>query len=987
MSTLLKNSQELPATSMAPIHQNQYGDRVQRRKFRNVFGPQCSVFAYLKHPASLVPALTGKASNPMMTCPHLQLRLVRAFQGRQQCCGGYGGTAERHRTTSVPEARRPYLDRAIIRLRLLYSALISAARCRGTRLSETTGWTHRLPGINSRGWEKQFRKMVKLDSLIIKALNTSGALAREFPPILPTSSTTSDPTSSAQSCPDSEPKHTSGSQRLSQLFPSRPNSLISPISPASSSSYRRSYPSPLVPAAEPPYRIPRAPAPPLFHEDTASSPVACSYDHQSVSHTLQSKSGTKRLFSRLASLRAGGLRVNTYGRLGDEEAASSKRQLPGMQEAEESVGHDLSSYEGLPLRSFQPRIRGEHPLEVKREQDLHEAAHAAEFERLESQLGAGMTTILQKPFTHNPIRPPHESSGTLQRGFSVSEMAHLQAKDAQKEADTKGDIVAVAEIPIDISDSIAGTDFDRRSSIMTADTSLAGKDAQTSYFFPHDPDMPSWRPFTMGWPWIAMLITVALVLSGLQEFLCQWSMGHVKAHSEEGILRFGKVGDLTVGLYFAWQYAPIMIFVLYGILWQMTDFEVKRLEPFYQLSQKTGATAGESLNMDYLTFMSWAVPLRALRHKQYAVIYSSMGTMIASSVVPVLQAASIKMEQIEESEQGQPQKVVRVVPPWSRAVSGCLLIVAFCGAMLMYAMRRKSGLQSDPKGIAGIAAMATKSHILADFHGLDKAPLHKIHKQLRHRRYILHKSSMWQGEYIRNSKDKVPETGTDPRPLMLRKRFGFAFITFIIAVAIATPIFTFVERAAAITLKLPFLMTGLATIIRMLWNTLNTDVRMLQPFWILAHRHAPPKTLTLDYAGTNPLFLPFQAFFNRHYLVALVALGSILAEILTVCVSSISVDGKKFIPGLGRIHDNDVSSANNTVHNTDPDDHYNTDQTYRSFWSSFTLSILILIYLVVTALITYTTRSQKLLPRQIGSLASVLAFIHQSKMLASGAGR
>jgi hypothetical protein len=51
-------------------------------------------------------------------------------------------------------------------------------------------------------------------------------------------------------------------------------------------------------------------------------------------------------------------------------------------------------------------------------------------------------------------------------------------------------------------------------------------------------------------------------------------------------------------------------------------------------------------------------------------------------------------------------------------------------------MRRKSGLQSDPKGIAGIAAMATKSHILADFKGLDRAPLDQIHKRLRTRRYI-----------------------------------------------------------------------------------------------------------------------------------------------------------------------------------------------------------------------------------------------------------
>jgi hypothetical protein len=477
-----------------------------------------------------------------------------------------------------------------------------------------------------------------------------------------------------------------------------------------------------------------------------------------------------------------------------------------------------------------------------------------------------------------------------------------------------------------------------------------------------------------------MLVILALALAGVQEYLCQVSLRNVKKDPLRGGLKsFDKVGDLTVTAYFTWQYAPIIISVFYGVLWQMSDFEVKRLEPFYQLSKKTGATAGESLNMDYLTFLSFLVPLRALRHRQYAVIYSSLGTLVASSLVPVLQSASISMWPPEgERELGQP-KSVRVEPAWSRALSACLLIVAGCGGALMYAMQRKSGLQSDPKGIAGVAAMATKSHILADFKGLDQASLGQIHKQLRQRRYILHKSSLWQGEYITKSKGKAHEQGSDPRPLMLRLQSGFPFIGFLIVFTIMVPVFTFVEKASLVTQKLPWIMTGVATIIRMLWNTMNSDVRMLQPFYLLSLRHAPDKTLTLDYAGTNPLWLPFEAFFNGHYLVMLVAFGSILAEILTVCVTSISVDGKKFIPGLGgQDWDSDGDGKK-----SDDNDRYNTEQTFRSFWSSFTLTMLILLYLIGIALLTYAKRSQKFMPRQIGTMASVLAFIHQSKMLLS----
>lgn len=485
--------------------------------------------------------------------------------------------------------------------------------------------------------------------------------------------------------------------------------------------------------------------------------------------------------------------------------------------------------------------------------------------------------------------------------------------------------------------------------------------------------MPSWRPFTMGLPWLTVLVVIALGLAALQEYLCQLSTSKARADPPSGLAQFVKADDLSVAEFFTWKYAPIIAFVFYGILWQMSDFEVKRLEPYYQLSRKTGATAGESLNMDYLTFTSWLVPLRALRHRQYAVIWSSVGTLIASSLVPVLQSASITVYPEKKDRRSDKPKFIRVDPAWSRAVTGCLVFVAICGIALMHAMRRKSGLLSNPQGIAGIAAMATRSHILTDFHGLDEAPLNKIHKQLRNRRYILHKSSLWQGEYIRNGKDKVHEHSTDPRPFMLRPISGVAFIIYIILFTAAIPIFTFSEPVFVVTEKLPFLLTGIATTVRILWNTLNCDVRMLQPFYMLSGRRAPAKTLTLDYTGTNPLYLPFVAVFNRHWLVAVVAFGSVLGEVLTVCVSAINVDGTRFVPGNG--HDNDNVQ--------DDKDRHNQDQSFKSFWISLMLSILILVYLISIAILTYLRRSRKFMPRQIGTMASVLAMIYQSKMLLS----
>lgn len=502
-------------------------------------------------------------------------------------------------------------------------------------------------------------------------------------------------------------KNTSASSRLAQIFPSRPSSVSSTSPTASGAASRRtSHPSPLVPAAHP-RRIswgPAPPPPPTFSEKIAHELSASTFEYQDISTSLRSSGGTKKLFSRLTSLRGRG----TYDRLSDEESNPRNPRLRGLREGQESLDN---TPQGSPSAIQMERMdssRDQRGTASATEQhdDLGEAGYIAEYESLENQvgLGAGMKSIFETPFTHVPAPLGPGSYMRQPHGESVAHTTVTQSRTAQEQAEKTGDIVAVAEIPVDISDSFGGADFETRSMLSTS--AHQDKGEAKSYFFPVDPDMPSWRPLTMGWPWLAMLTFIAVALAALQEFLCQKSIRAEKAG--HGLSQFTKADELSLAAFFTWKYAPIIIFVFYGILWQMSDFEVKRLEPYYQLSQKTGATAGESLNMDYLTFMSWLVPLRALRHRQYAVIWSSLGTLVGSSLVPVLQSASIKVDPPKEQRVSDKAKYIRIDPPWSRAVSGCLIFVAICGAALMYAMRRRSGLLSNPKGIAGIAAMATR---------------------------------------------------------------------------------------------------------------------------------------------------------------------------------------------------------------------------------------------------------------------------------------
>lgn len=147
------------------------------------------------------------------------------------------------------------------------------------------------------------------------------------------------------------------------------------------------------------------------------------------------------------------------------------------------------------------------------------------------------------------------------------------------------------------------------------------------------------------------------------------------------------------------------------------------------------------------------------------------------------------------------------------------------------------------------------------------------------------------------------------------------------------------------------------------------NLRVIEPYYVLSKRNAPPRTLVMDYTGTVPGYFSFLAWKKGQYLLGFVGLGSVLSEVLTVCVSSFSVDGRRFVSGNGEDPDSETGDRGNAA------------ETFRSFWISFALAMGIVVYLVVMASLVYKQRRHKFLPRAPGTISGVLAFIHQSRML------
>ncbi|RMJ24537.1 hypothetical protein PHISP_04607 [Aspergillus sp. HF37] len=647
------------------------------------------------------------------------------------------------------------------------------------------------------------------------------------------------------------------------------------------------------------------------------------YDADSRADPNDSLDRSRSLLQRLASLKPARLntRRDRYHALED----------PGDR-GNETFNVDLSSLEGRSY--FQP--------------------NAATQDHPTKSLGSGVVVGKEVQAGFDNTHPNADINLKLDPAADRLTRTATIRKYGQKLAQDTNAIVTVREAPVDLT-SLEGLSPDPLESQKPkeAPTDLA----DMSYFYPADPEQPNWRPFPMRPLYIIMLAIVSLSLAAVQEYLCQRS---TLAQGPGGLIQYNSASDISTAEFFCWKYLPTIVMVSYGVLWQITDYDVKRLEPYYQLSQPTGSTADKGLNLDYVTLWAYFVPVKAIKNRHWAVLVSSIGTILATTAAPSVQNPSIMAVEDPDCKDAadcgkEYRYTLRIHPIWSRLVTACLIIVALIAVILLFQLRRKSGLLSDPCGVAGIASMATKSHILTDFHGMDECIHDEIHEKLRHRRYILYKSTIWQGECIKPTTEKDrddPSTSKpqNPHPMILRKISLLAFVTFM-AVCLAFITAISYTDLSTTTNTLPWLAILVATLIKQLWATLEFAVKMIEPFHTLSLGDARPDlTLTLDYQGVPYGLLPFKALLKGHYLVALSGVCSILADILTVTFSSLSVAADS--------------------------------ETASSFFASSTLSITILALLIAATVAVLLTRSRTpCMPRQPATIASVLAFIHQSRML------
>lgn len=153
----------------------------------------------------------------------------------------------------------------------------------------------------------------------------------------------------------------------------------------------------------------------------------------------------------------------------------------------------------------------------------------------------------------------------------------------------------------------------------------------------------------IGRPFLLVFSLVSVVLIIVTEVLFQTS-------SKNSGLVFGDVEDghggperLSSGDSFGYQYMPTLVSVLYGLLWTWVDHDIKRLEPYYQLSKPGGALARDSLLLSYpYTFVA-SVPIMAFKRKHWAVFYSGAVLVLIFYIVSPLSSAVFGMDVVSRT--------------------------------------------------------------------------------------------------------------------------------------------------------------------------------------------------------------------------------------------------------------------------------------------------------------------------------------------------
>ncbi|KAF2851912.1 hypothetical protein T440DRAFT_47365 [Plenodomus tracheiphilus IPT5] len=153
----------------------------------------------------------------------------------------------------------------------------------------------------------------------------------------------------------------------------------------------------------------------------------------------------------------------------------------------------------------------------------------------------------------------------------------------------------------------------------------------------------SWKPSALR---SITLITATLISWAL---IATIQILLARSQTNGGIIVAAKAEDFTITQSFSYLYLPTIIALVFSIFWSWIDLQIKRVEPYYQLSRPDGAWGKDSLLISYPFDFLPFVPLSAFRSRHWAVFWGSICIVFVTWGLVPLQAGLFATETISRT--------------------------------------------------------------------------------------------------------------------------------------------------------------------------------------------------------------------------------------------------------------------------------------------------------------------------------------------------
>ncbi|EOD43403.1 hypothetical protein UCRNP2_9899 [Neofusicoccum parvum UCRNP2] len=337
--------------------------------------------------------------------------------------------------------------------------------------------------------------------------------------------------------------------------------------------------------------------------------------------------------------------------------------------------------------------------------------------------------------------------------------------------------------------------------------------------------------------------------------------------------------------------------------------------PFFQLTREGGATAKESVCLEYQNAGLWHLLSTSISHKNGLVFAGTFITLIITATIAF--AAQVFYIGISGTcrETGKGRDCIRYLGINRRlawAECGMLAVILVIVLAIAFVRRRKStGVYAEVTSISGIAVLMQNPTVVARMRESVHNHRNKLNDTVTTKFGIgqsYHEGTGWtygftivaESQYAETKDEKVHLFNEDlgktssVLPLLLRP---FAIVAFqIILLGLLTIIlyYWFNGSPSALedfmnsqTFGPKLMMSCFGIIIRFWWAEISNAVHTLEPYRRLAAGHANAHESVLASTSVHAVSTIFTSLSRRHIFVAYIALLAVLSELLIVTLAAI----------------------------------------------------------------------------------------------------